>query len=177
MENTFGYANFKYNHSHFIAELVKQINCKTYLELGIYDGITLSLVQPFVDRIISVDIKDVRMYRIGEFHLETTDSFFQHFDEKVDVVFIDADHSFESVKKDFINSLKLLNEFGMIILHDTDPISEMYLDPGYCGDSYKMDKWVRENYTDLDIMTLPLTQAGLTLIKRKNDKRINKFLP
>jgi hypothetical protein len=177
MEDIFGYPGFKHNHSHFIAELVKQINCKTYLELGIYDGITLSLVQPFVDRIISVDIKDVRRYRIGEFHLETTDSFFEHFNEKVDVVFIDADHNFESVKKDFINSINLLSEFGMIILHDTDPESEMYLDPGYCGDSYKMDKWVRENYTDLDIMTLPLTQAGLTIIKRKGDKRVNKFLP
>ena len=176
MEDIFGYPGFKHNHSNFIAELVKQINCKTYLELGIYDGITLSLVQPFVPRIISVDTKDVRKWRIGEFHLETTDSFFEHFDEKVDVIFIDADHSFESVKKDFINSIRLLNEFGMIILHDTDPISEMYLDPGYCGDSYKMDKWLRENYTDLDVMTLPLTQAGLTIIKRKNDKRINKFL-
>ncbi len=176
MEDIFGYPGFKHNHSHFIAELVKQINCKTYLELGIYDGITLSLVQPFVDRVISVDIKDVRRYRIGEFHLETTDSFFEHFKEKVDVVFIDADHNFESVKKDFINSINLLSEFGIIILHDTDPESEMYLDPGYCGDSYKMDKWVRENYTDLDIMTLPLTQAGLTIIKRKDDKRVNKFL-
>jgi hypothetical protein len=176
MEDIFGYPGFKHNHSNFIAELVKQINCKTYLELGIYDGITLSLVQPFVPRIISVDTKDVRKWRIGEFHLETTDSFFEHFDEKVDVIFIDADHSFESVKKDFINSIRLLNEFGMIILHDTDPISEMYLDPGYCGDSYKMDKWLRENYTDLDVMTLPLTQAGLTIIKRKDDKRISKFL-
>lgn len=173
----FGYANFKYNHSHFIAELVKQINCQTYLELGIYDGITLSLVQPFVPRIISVDIKDVRRHRVGEFHLETTDSFFEHFDEKVDVVFIDADHSFESVKKDFENSIKILNEFGMIILHDTDPIEPMYLDPGYCGDSYKMDEWLRENHKDFDVMTLPLTQAGLTLVKRKNDKRVNKFLP
>jgi len=176
MEDIFGYPGFKHNHSNFIAELVKQINCKTYLELGIYDGITLSLVQPFVPRIISVDTKDVRKWRIGEFHLETTDSFFEHFDEKVDVIFIDADHSFESVKKDFVNSIRLLNEFGMIILHDTDPISEMYIDPGYCGDSYKMDKWLRENYTDLDVMTLPLTQAGLTIIKRKDDKRINKFL-
>jgi predicted O-methyltransferase YrrM len=172
MEDVVGYPGFKHNHSHFIAELVKQINCKTYLELGIYDGITLSLVQPHVERIISVDIKDVRRYRVGEFHLETTDSFFKHFNEKVDVVFIDADHNFESVK----NSIKLLNEFGMIILHDTDPMEKMYLDPGYCGDSYKMDDWIRENYLDLDVMTLPLTQAGLSIVKRKSDKRINKFL-
>ncbi len=176
MEDKLGYPGFKYNHSNFIAELVKQINCKTYLELGVYDGITLSLVEPFVDRIISVDIKDVRKWRIGEFHLETTDNFFEHFNEMVDVVFIDADHNFESVKKDFKNSLNILNKYGMIILHDTDPMENMYLDPGYCGDSYKMDSWVRDNFEDLDVMTLPLTQAGLTLIKRKKDNRVNNFI-
>jgi predicted O-methyltransferase YrrM len=121
MEDKLGYPGFKHNHSDFIAELVKQINCKTYLELGVYDGTTLSIVSPFVDRVIGVDIKDVRNSQIGEFHLETTDSFFEHFNETVDVIFIDADHNFESVKKDFKNSLKLLNKYGMIILHDTDP--------------------------------------------------------
>lgn len=176
MEDKLGYPGFKYNHSHFIAELVKQINCKTYLELGIYDGITLSLVEPFVERIISVDIKDIRRWKIGEFHLETTDSFFEHFKETVDVVFIDADHNFESVKKDFKNSLNLLNKYGMIILHDTDPMEPMYLKPNYCGDSYKMDSWIRENFEDLDVMTLPLTQAGLTLVKRKKDNRVNNFI-
>ena len=176
MEDELGYPGFKHNHSHFIAELVKQINCKTYLELGVYDGTTLSIVFPFVDRIIGVDIKDVRNSEIGEFHLESTDSFFEHFNESVDVVFIDADHNFESVKKDFKNSVKLLNKYGMIILHDTDPMEEMYLNPNYCGDSYKMDEWIRENYTEFDIMTLPLTQAGLTIVKRKIDKRVNNFL-
>jgi hypothetical protein len=176
MEDKLGYPGFKHNHSHFIAELVKQINCKTYLELGVYDGTTLSIVSPFVDRVIGVDIKDVRNSKIGEFHLESTDSFFEHFNESVDVVFIDADHNFESVKKDFKNSVKLLNKYGMIILHDTDPMEEMYLNPIYCGDSYKMDEWIRENYTEFDIMTLPLTQAGLTIVKRKIDKRVNTFL-
>ena len=60
MEDKLGYPGFKYNHSNFISELVKQINCKTYLELGVYDGTTLSIVGPFVNRVISVDIKDVR---------------------------------------------------------------------------------------------------------------------
>jgi hypothetical protein len=175
MEDKLGYPGFKHNHSDFIAELVKQINCKTYLELGVYDGTTMSLVYPHVKKLIGVDIKDVRNFKGGDFYLESTDSFFSHFNEIVDVVFIDADHNFESVKKDFENSIKLLNKFGMIILHDTDPMEEMYLNPNYCGDSYKMDEWIRENYTDLDIMTLPLTQEGLTIVKRKSDKRINNF--
>jgi len=174
--NKLGYAGHKYNHSDIIPEIVKHLDCSTYLELGIYDGTNLSKVSKYVDRIISVDIKDVRKERIGEFHLKTTDEFFETFNEMVDVIFIDADHNFESVKKDFNNSIKLLNEFGVIFLHDTDPMEQYLLDPGYCGDSYKMDSWIRETYPDLDVMTLPISEAGLTMVKRKNDKRVNKFL-
>lgn len=39
-------------------------------------------------------------------------------DRKFDVIFIDGDHSYEGVKRDYINSLPLLNEGGYIILHD-----------------------------------------------------------
>jgi hypothetical protein len=173
--NKLGYSGFKHNHSDLIAEIVKQLDCSTYLELGVYDGSTISRVRNYVDRIISVDIKDIRTEQIGEFHLKTTDEFFKDFNEMVDVIFIDADHNFESVKKDFINSIEILNEFGVIILHDTDPMEEWLLEPTYCSDSYKIDEWIRENYKDFDIMTLPITQAGLTLVKRKKDKRVNKF--
>ena len=172
----FAYAGFKYNHSDLVAELIKQLNCKTYLELGVYDGVTLSKVSKHVGRVISVDIKDIRAEKVGEFHQKTTDEFFLGFNENVDVIFIDADHNFDSVRKDFINSLKILNEFGMIILHDTDPMEKKLLEPIYCSDSYKIDVWLRKNYPDLDIMTLPISEAGLTLVKRKNDKRVNKFI-
>lgn len=173
--NKLGYAGFKYNHSDLITELVKQLNCESYLELGVYDGVTLSKVKHYVNRLISVDIKDIRKENIGEFHLKTTDSFFETFDDQIDFIFIDADHNFESVKKDFQNSLKILSPLGMIVLHDTDPIEEKYLSSNYCGDSYKMDSWIRENYPHLDIMTLPITEAGLTLVKRKIDNRVNNF--
>lgn len=171
-----GYAGEKFNHSDLVTEIVKQLNCKTYLELGVYDGVTLSKVHKIVERVISVDIKDLRKEKVGEFHLMTTDDFFKIFNETVDIIFIDADHNFESVKKDFINSLNILNKFGIIILHDTDPIDMKYLDFGYCGDSYKMDNWIREEYSELDVMTLPITEAGLTIVKRKNDKRVNNFI-
>ena len=173
--NKLGYAGFKFNHSDFITELVKQLYCNSYLELGVYDGQTLSKVKSYVNRIISVDINDLRIEKVGEFHLTTTENFFTYFEEQIDFIFIDADHNFESVKKDFKNSIKILSPLGMIALHDTDPIEEKYLFSGYCGDSYKMDEWIRENYPELDVMTLPITEAGLTLVKRKSDNRVNFF--
>jgi predicted O-methyltransferase YrrM len=165
------------HHSDLIVQLVKSVNCRTYLELGIYDGSTLSKVGQIVPRVIGVDIKDLRIDKnIGEFYLSTTQDFLNNFKEKVDIIFIDADHSFESVKKDFESSLKILNEFGIIILHDTDPISEKYLDIGYCGDSYKMIDWIKTNYSDMDVLTLPISEAGLTIIRKSNERRVKKFL-
>lgn len=165
------------HHSDLIVQLVKSVNCQTYLELGIYDGSTLARVGESVPRVIGVDIKDLRINKtIGEFHLSTTQDFLKTFTDKVDVIFIDADHSYESVKIDFTSSLPLLNKFGLIILHDTDPISEKYLDKGYCGDSYKMIDWLKETHPEFDIITLPISEAGLTIIKRSSDRRVNKFL-
>ena len=109
-------------------------------------------------------------------HQTTTQNFLNNFNEIVDVIFIDADHSFEAVKLDFKGSLKNLNEFGIIILHDTDPISEKYIDKLYCGDSYKMIDWLKTEHPEMDVFTFPISEAGLTIIKRSSDRRVNKFL-
>jgi len=51
--------------------------------------------------------------------------------------FIDGEHTYEQVKKDFWNIYKLLVEGGYIFLHDTYPLNEDYLTPTTCGDVYK----------------------------------------
>jgi hypothetical protein len=47
--------------------------------------------------------------------------FFVRQDIKIDFLFIDGDHSYEGVKKDFELYSKLLSNNGVIILHDSDP--------------------------------------------------------
>jgi hypothetical protein len=164
-------------HTDMVVQIVKSVNCKQYLELGVYDGSTLERVSSVVPRVIGVDIVDFRKNKnIGEFHQTTTQNFLNNFNEIVDVIFIDADHSFEAVKLDFKNSLKNLNEFGIIILHDTDPISERYTALDHCGDSYKIIDWIKSEYSEMDVFTFPISEAGLTVVKRSNDRRVNKFL-
>lgn len=164
-------------HTDMIVQIVKSINCKNYLELGVYDGATLEKVSTVVPRVIGVDIIDFRKNKnIGEFHQTTTQNFLNNFNEIVDVIFIDADHSFEAVKLDFKASLKNLNEFGIIILHDTDPISEKYIAREHCEDSYKIIDWLKTEYPDMDVFTFPISEAGLTIVKRSNDRRVNKFI-
>lgn len=46
--------------------------------------------------------------------------FFIREDIKIDLLFIDGDHSYEGVKKDFELYSKLLNPNGLILIHDTD---------------------------------------------------------
>ena len=57
-----------------------------------------------------------------EFINSTTDDFFLNYnsDEKFDCIFIDADHTYEGVSKDYYNTLKLIKSGGYIILHDVN---------------------------------------------------------
>lgn len=86
------------------------------------------------------------------------------------MAFIDADHCVKSALKDFENVFKLLNDNGIILMHDTDPEFDYLIDPGYCGDSYKIvDLFKNDNR--LNIITLPVSEAGLSLITKKNNTR------
>jgi hypothetical protein len=167
-----------HHHKFLIREIVRLTGCQTYLELGVYDGETLDYVRPVVSRAIGVDLVDKRRDRSSEFYLMKTDDFFNHnkgLGLKFDVVFIDADHCFESAKKDFYNALDVLNEFGIIMMHDSDPISLEYTNPGYCGDSFRMIDHIIENHPELNIITLPVTETGISIIMRKADRRCNLY--
>jgi len=102
----------------------------------------------------------------------STDKFFSQFKGKADIIFIDADHGFEAVKKDFVNSISILSKNGIIFIHDTDPVSREYLQPELCNDSYKVIDWIAMTHSDLDILTLPISVTGLTMVKRFCDRRI-----
>ena len=51
----------------------------------------------------------------------TSDQFFSKNTENFDCIFIDGLHEYHQVKKDIENSLRFLNEGGIILLHDCLP--------------------------------------------------------
>ena len=157
-----------FNRSDMIYNIIKSIGCESYLELGLYDGNTINKINTIVPHCVGVDIIPVNI--TGTFFLGTTDDFFKINKETFDIIFIDANHSLKSAEKDFNNSLKILNKYGIIFIHDTDPISEKYTLQGYCGDSYKLIDMLNEN-KELNCITLPVLAAGLTIINRKSDRR------
>lgn len=164
------------HHSDFIVVLANIYKPQIYLELGLYTGETFSKVQPYIGKGYGVDMKPNKQLDALKKHTNleiiytNTNDFFEQFNKGIDMAFIDADHCYESALSDFQNVYKRLNPGGIILLHDTDPEKNELIDPGYCGDSYKIIKYL-ENCPEINCVTFPLTEAGLTIVTKKNDTR------
>jgi predicted O-methyltransferase YrrM len=95
---------------------IKKSNAKKYLEIGCDKN--------KIFRNIDVEYKIGVDPSRGGTHRMTSDEFFASNTESFDVIFIDGLHYYDQVSKDFYNSLKFLNDGGIIILHDMLPLSE-----------------------------------------------------
>ena len=163
-------------HHNFICAIARAICAKSYLELGLYKGTTFSAVAPFVEKCVGVDTKNYFTPQKGIVHTMTTEEFFRRNTDTFDLIFIDADHSFAAAQNDLLSSLNVLNPHGVVVLHDTDPTKVEFLDFGYCGDSYRIVDWIYECRADLDVMTFPVGDPGLSMVKRKADRRVLTFI-
>ena len=147
------------HHSDFIEYIFSSFGFKSYLELGLYHGETILKVKKHADVVVGVDMVDNKIEGI-EFNHMTTEEFFKTNTKTFDVIFIDANHDFLSVRYD-----------GIIFLHDTDPEREELLQSGYCSDCYKITEYIAR-LEQLTQITLPIAEAGLTMVRRRNDRRI-----
>ena len=164
--------NYNREYTDFIVELVRMTGCETYLELGISNAHNIHAIVPYCKRCVGVDIKDIRDFKDFEFYHMDTLEFFKQFPCNPDIIFIDANHNFDYVKRDFCNSLSILNRHGIILLHDTDPTEKKLLQSQFCSDAYKIVNWIGANYPICNVLTLPVSTAGLTLVNRSTDRRI-----
>lgn len=166
-----------------IQELVRLFKVKVYMELGTKAGYTFNTIAAMdeITDAIGIDIK--RDYRIPKqfkvvFYEMTTDKAFKTIVkgmdgppmEFVDLLFIDADHTFQQAQKDFLNFSQFVKEgTGLILLHDTHPINRRLTRPGYCSDAWKLARLIREAL-DLrerfEIVTLPGPYAGMSIVRK-----------
>ena len=117
---------------------------QSYLELGIAGAHTWHQIAcPYKT---GVDTNPRVLEYTGEspgiIHTLTTDEFFakkeaEQDSESYDVVFIDAFHERDQVRRDFFNSLKSLSSDGIIVLHDINPLHEDHTSPANAGDVYE----------------------------------------
>ena len=113
----------------------------------------------------------------------TEDAFYNFFvkrDIKIDYLHIDADHTYEGVKKDFELYSTIMNENGIISIHDTD---KRYWDnfETYDGEPhdtcYGPSDFIKEISIEWEIFNMfdhkdkseKLSSTGLTLLRRVNE--------
>jgi predicted O-methyltransferase YrrM len=117
----------------FMASIMKMAKYSTVLEIGVFEGETAQhLIQalPKGGQYIGIDINDYRTdatklymaeggksidFILGNSLSELSKLPSAHFD----LIFIDADHTFEHVLQEFKLAEKLVSRGGLIILHDT----------------------------------------------------------
>lgn len=103
------------------------------LEIGTTGATFFMLSRLSTGKKASVDIKDQR-WRIHTFMFGHDWCFFHgnsqttemrqnvsSYCDSYDLIFIDGDHTYEGVRRDFLNYRGLLSERGVILFHDVDP--------------------------------------------------------
>ena len=108
--------------------------------------------------------------------------FFVRQDIKIDVLFIDGDHSYEGVKTDFELYSNIMNDKGIIIIHDTDEKYEetLIVSEDAKKDHHRFDgpsRFVKEleknpNYNLVNLHNFRIlmdkpSSSGITIINRK----------
>lgn len=99
-----------------LKKLARHISAKSYLEIGCYKDEIFSKIK--IKDCIGVDPVQGGNTRM------TSNEFFETNDKTFDLIFIDGLHHYDQVKKDFENSLNVLNKNGFIVIHDMLPENE-----------------------------------------------------
>lgn len=169
---------------------IKYRNYRTYLEIGVDDGINFMNVD--CSEKIGVDPSFAKLHTSARPYCVrmTSDEFFNSIpiDQLFDIIFIDGDHTYEQVVKDIANSKKHLSVNGVIIMHDVYVFDEKQTvynsDSVYMGTTYQafiqqvmmneIKHMYNVYYTGIDLTGVIDTQP-VNVIKQDNilDKYIN----
>jgi len=114
------FKRFNYDWSNYpsrfkiIQKIIDKKKYKNYLEIGCDKDSNFSEIK--VENKVGVDPKSGGTLQM------TSNDFFKQNSIYFDCVFIDGQHVYEQVREDILNSLKFLNNDGLIILHDCLPL-------------------------------------------------------
>ena len=152
-----------------INTLIKNKNYQNYLEIGYGVGENFKKIN--IDKKISVD-PHVSVCT----HNMSSDDFFEKNKETYDLIFIDGLHLYEQVKKDFYNSISILNEGGTIVIHDCNPSTyEMQKRESgggeWTGDVWKLIVHLRNKHDDLKVCVID-TDYGCGIVRVGEQKTI-----
>lgn len=161
-----------------IIEMARVLEPDVYCELGIYEAYTFNRMLPYVGHGIGIDIRDKRVHITDthdnwEFFKGTSKEFVEKYSgPKIDLLFIDADHTATAVIQDLENLKPHIKpETGMVLLHDTYPVRKDLIQPGYCGNAWEAAKEVHHSLRDSwEIVTIPEPWAGLSILRKLDNQ-------
>mgnify|MGYP001426872388 CR=1 FL=1 len=164
-----------FNHIEFLEFLAKWVQPDHYLELGVRSGVCFSKLSRHAKYSTGVDTVEPSPLVKSAMQTNSNINYFkgttdEYFNSKIkttfDLVFIDADHSYEQCLKDFLNVKDKVVKNGFVILHDTYPYSKKFMEEKVRGDCYKVPMYIRENlHSEWELVTLPFN-PGLTIAKK-----------
>ena len=178
-----------------IQQVIDKRKAQSYLEIGVENGVCFMPIR--VRHKVAVDPKFAITWKsklkwlvlnpsnwTAAFHETTSDDYFaRNPDSRFDVIFVDGLHTYAQSLKDVVNSLKRLNEGGVIFLHDCLPphraaayptqisqkqAAELGFDgwtPEWCGDVWKTVCFLRSQRKDLRVCVLK-GDYGLGVVSR-----------
>ena len=148
-----------------INKIIKKKKFESYLEIGCQSDVNFSKI--IVKNKIGVDPQS------GGTHRMTSDDFFKQNKSTFDLIFIDGLHVYEQVLKDIENSLKVLNDNGVILIHDCLPAKIWHQTIPQTHSSWNGDVWksIVKSRTRIDIDTYTIeADQGLGLILKRENK-------
>lgn len=161
-----------------INRYISEHNLSSYLEIGFFDGFCFDRIN--CQNKIAVDPNP--LVKRDNVIVKTSDSYFEELNDntKFDFIFIDGLHHSDQVDNDITNSLRHLSEHGFIMLHDTNPLTELaQVVPRktkvWNGDVWKSVVKFRVNNIDMIVYTYALDN-GCTIIT-SNPKKLSYYNP
>jgi predicted O-methyltransferase YrrM len=156
------------NRHDIINTLIKKFNYKRYLEIGTWYGHCYTQVHCEHKECV-----DPKKLFANLTHEMTSDEFFNKNKNTFDIIFVDGLHTEEQTTKDVLNSLKILNPNGRIVMHDCLPHSEDFTQVCHSGTVYRSVIDLRCNYPDVSIEVVD-TDCGCGIVSKNNQELYTK---
>ena len=161
----------KKSRKEIVQEIIRKKNYKKYLEIGCFDDELFNHIN--CEKKVGVDPVS------GGTITKTSDQFFLNNDQYFDCIFIDGLHEYKQVRKDILNSIKYLNQGGIILLHDCLPNNYYEQAILRCQWTWNGDVWKaivesrKSKY--MDVYTCYADYGIGVIIKRPNRNLLNNF--
>nr|WP_260170987.1 class I SAM-dependent methyltransferase [Salinibacter ruber] len=162
-----------------LAEVVNNKKPSTIVEIGTAEGGTLYLWSRYIDsaqKIVSVDLglefkkrhkffekfneeKDLTFVEGRSQKEKTFKNVFEETKKSVDFLFIDGDHSYEGVRKDFEIYSDIVNSGGIVAFHDI-------IETGYENMGVpRLWEEIKEDYNSEEIINPKSEQGGIGMLR------------